>query len=111
MRHFAGIELISDRIPDEPTILIFRHLLEKHELGKQLFEIVKDNLSAMGKTMRQGTGVDDTLITAPGSTSTRAMPECAGGERTNQGSGIRRCIRPRRATRGTSGCIRRPAKR
>ena len=30
MRRFAGIELISDRIPDEPTILAFRHLLEKH---------------------------------------------------------------------------------
>ena len=33
MRRFAGIELISDRIPDETTILTFRHLLEKHELG------------------------------------------------------------------------------
>ena len=33
MRRFAGIELISDRIPDETTILAFRHLLEKHELG------------------------------------------------------------------------------
>ena len=30
MRRFAGIELISDRIPDETTILTFRHLLEKH---------------------------------------------------------------------------------
>ena len=33
MRRFAGIELISDRIPDETTILSFRHLLEKHGLG------------------------------------------------------------------------------
>lgn len=29
MRRFAGIELISDCIPDETTILAFRHLLEK----------------------------------------------------------------------------------
>ena len=36
MRRFAGIELISDRIPDETTILTFRHLLEKHTLGEQL---------------------------------------------------------------------------
>jgi len=36
MRRFAGIELISDRIPDEITILTFRHLLEKHELGADL---------------------------------------------------------------------------
>ena len=34
MRRFAGIELISDRIPDKTTILTFRHLLEKHGLGK-----------------------------------------------------------------------------
>ena len=37
MRHFAGIELISDRIPDETTILAFRHLLEKYEVGEQIF--------------------------------------------------------------------------
>ena len=30
MRRFAGIDLISDRIPDATTILSFRHLLEKH---------------------------------------------------------------------------------
>jgi IS5 family transposase len=34
MRRFAGIDLISDRIPDETTILSFRHVLEKHDLGK-----------------------------------------------------------------------------
>jgi IS5 family transposase len=41
MRRFAGIELISDRIPDETTILTFSHLLEKHWLGEQVFETVK----------------------------------------------------------------------
>jgi hypothetical protein len=45
MRRFAGIELISDRIPDETTILAFRHLLEKHKLGEQIFETVKAHLS------------------------------------------------------------------
>jgi hypothetical protein len=34
MRRFAGIALITDRIPDETTILAFRHLLEKHDLGE-----------------------------------------------------------------------------
>jgi IS5 family transposase len=52
MRRFAGIELISDRIPDETTILTFRHLQEKHELGEQIFETVKAHLSARGMTMR-----------------------------------------------------------
>jgi transposase, IS5 family len=102
MRRFAGIELISDRIPDETTILTFRHLLEKHDLGEQIFETVKAHLSARGMTMRQGTIVDATLIAAPSSTSTRAKPACAGGERTKRGSGIRRCTRPRRATSGIS---------
>ena len=36
IRRIAGIELISDRIPDETMILSFRHLLEKHELGQQI---------------------------------------------------------------------------
>jgi IS5 family transposase len=102
MRRFAGIDLISDRIPDETTILTFRHLLEKHELGEQIFATVKAHLSARGMTMRQGTIVNATLIAAPSSTSTRTMPECAGGERTKQGSGIRRCTRQRKATSGTT---------
>jgi IS5 family transposase len=36
MRRFAGIDLISERIPDETTILAFRHLLERHDLGKSM---------------------------------------------------------------------------
>jgi IS5 family transposase len=50
MGRFAGIDLISDRIPDETTILSFRHLLEKHGLGEQIFETVKAHLSARGVT-------------------------------------------------------------
>jgi IS5 family transposase len=68
MRRFAGINLISDRIPDETTILSFRHLLEKHDLGKQIFETVKRHLKANGMAMKQGTIIDATLIAAPSST-------------------------------------------
>ena len=71
MRRFAGIELIRDRIPDETTILAFRHLLEKHDLGEQIFETVKTHLSSRGMTMRQGTIVDATLIAAPSSTKNK----------------------------------------
>ena len=39
MRRFAEIGLISDRIPDETTIQTFRHLLEKHDLGAQIFDM------------------------------------------------------------------------
>jgi len=100
MRRFASIELISDRIPDEPTILTFRHMLEKHGLGEQIFETVKAHIAARGMSMRQGTIVDATLIAAPSSTFTRAKPECAGGTRTKRGSGIWRCTRPRKETSG-----------
>jgi len=68
MHRFAGIELISDQIPDETTILAFRHLLEKHDLGDQIFEVVKAHLKANGMAMKQGTIIDATLIAAPSST-------------------------------------------
>jgi len=71
MRRFAGIDLISDRIPDETTILGFRHLLEKHNLGKQIFETVKAHLKANGMAMKQGTIIDATLIAAPSSTKNK----------------------------------------
>jgi IS5 family transposase len=71
MRRFAGIDMISDRIPDETTILAFRHLLEKHNLGEQIFETVKAHLKANGMAMKQGTIIDATLIAAPSSTKNK----------------------------------------
>jgi IS5 family transposase len=68
MRRLASIELISDRIPDETTILPFRHLLEKQGLAEQIFDTVKALLADRGVTMRQGTIVDATLIASPSST-------------------------------------------
>jgi transposase, IS5 family len=73
MRRFAGIALISDRIPDETTILAFRHLLEMHDLGDQIFEAVKAHLKANGMAMKQGTIIDTTLIAAPSSTKNKAQ--------------------------------------
>ena len=72
MRRFAGIDLISDRIPDETTILTFRHLLEQNELGGQIFQTVKAHLKERGMAMKQGTIIDATLIAAPSSTLTEA---------------------------------------
>jgi IS5 family transposase len=72
MRHFAGIELGDDRIPDETTILNFRHLLEKHELTEQLFAEVNRYLADQGITLRSGTLVDATIIDAPSSTKNEA---------------------------------------
>lgn len=68
MRRFAGLELCDDRIPDETTILKFRHLLEKHKLTERLFEIVNKYLRSRGLQVSKGTMVDATLIAAPSST-------------------------------------------
>ncbi|MFM9100708.1 MAG: IS5 family transposase, partial [Cyanobium sp.] len=68
MRRFAGIALITDRIPDETTILAFRHLLEQNDLGEKIFEAVIEHLKANGMAMKQGTIVDATIIAAPSST-------------------------------------------
>ena len=71
VRRFAGLRL-SDPIPDESTILHFRHLLERHELGQGLFEEIKSHLEEQGVRLREGTIVDATIIEAPSSTRNRS---------------------------------------
>jgi transposase, IS5 family len=72
MRRFAGIELGDDRIPDETTILNFRHLLERHGLTEAIFADVNAHLADRGITLRSGTLVDATIIDAPSSTKNKA---------------------------------------
>lgn len=67
MRRFAGLRL-SERLPDETTILNFRHFLEAHQLGKGLFEEINRHLKAQNLVFREGTIVDATIISAPSST-------------------------------------------
>ena len=68
MRRFAKGELSEDKIPDESTILRFRHLLEKHRLTEAIFEEVKDLLAERRLFLQSGTIVDATIISAPSST-------------------------------------------
>jgi transposase, IS5 family len=70
MRRFAGLRL-SDRIPDETTILHFRHLLESHGLGERLLLEINKHLASKGCSLREGTIVDATLISAPSSTKNK----------------------------------------
>jgi IS5 family transposase len=72
MRRFVGIELGDDRVPDETTILNFRHLLERHGLTEAIFEDVNTHLADKGITLRSGTLVDATIIDAPSSTKNKA---------------------------------------
>ena len=64
MRTFAGLELGRDAIPDETTILNFRHPLERHELTKAVFAAVAEFLEARGALLRVGTINDATLSAA-----------------------------------------------
>lgn len=68
MRRFAGLELSEDAIPDETTILRFRHLLEEHRLTERLFEAVRGLLEEKGLLLKAGTIVDATILSAPSST-------------------------------------------
>jgi IS5 family transposase len=68
MRSFVGIDLGREPVPDETTACKFRHLLEKHEIGRQLFEQVHAHLEAQGIKVSKGTIVDATIINAPSST-------------------------------------------
>src|SRR6185369_437616 len=58
MRRFARVELSEDKVPDETTILRFRHLLEQHELTKAIFERINGLLEGKGLLLRSGTIVD-----------------------------------------------------
>jgi IS5 family transposase len=68
MRRFAGVELGDDVVPDESTILRFRHLLEKHGLTQGIFEQIQGLLEERRLLLRSGTIVDATIIAAPSST-------------------------------------------
>jgi len=68
MRRFARVELGEEAVPDETTILRFRHLLEQHDLTKAIFGAIGGLLEAKGLLLRAGTIVDATIIAAPSST-------------------------------------------
>ncbi len=60
-RAFAGLELGRDAIPDETTMLNFRHLLERQDLTKAIFEWVAERFAMRGQLLRGGTIVDAAL--------------------------------------------------
>ena len=70
VRRFAGLRL-SGPLPDETTILNFRHLLETHGLGTGLFEEINTHLASLGHRLKTGTIVDASIIDAPSTTKNR----------------------------------------
>ena len=71
MRSFANIDLGNEPVPDETTVCKFRHLLERHDLGKRIFEEVGRHLQERGMKVSGGTIVDATIISAPSSTKNK----------------------------------------
>jgi len=90
MRDFVGVDLGREPVPDETTVCRFRHLLEQHDLGRQLFDEVQRHLAAKG------------LKVAPARSSMPRSSTRPLRPRTPRRRAIPRCIRPRRATSGIS---------
>jgi transposase, IS5 family len=87
LRRFVGIDLGVEPVPDETTIMRFRHLLEENGLSKDLFQAVNDTLRRKGLMLKKGTIVDATIIDAPSSTKNEAKerdPEMCQTKKGNQ---------------------------
>ena len=72
MRLFVGIDLSQEGVPDATTLLKFRHLLERHDLTRGIFEEITTMLSEQKCLMKEGTIVDATIIAAPSSTKNQS---------------------------------------
>lgn len=68
MREFMGLDFGVEQVPDATTLLHFRHLLEEHHLGEELFAAQNEIFQEQGWIMRGGSIVDATIIAAPAST-------------------------------------------
>jgi IS5 family transposase len=71
LRGFAGVDLGRAAVPDETTILNFRHLLETHDLCGKILDVVNLYLDSKGIRIATGTIVDATIIAAPSSTKNK----------------------------------------
>jgi len=71
IRRFAGFSSVLNALPDETTILNFRHLLESHHLTEKILDAINEHLKAQGLLASQGTMVDATIIHAPSSTKNK----------------------------------------
>lgn len=86
-QRFLRLDTFLQAVPDETTILNFRHILEKHQLGREIFDLVNRKLTEKGLLLREGTIADATLIAAPSSTKNETKqrdPEMASTRKNNQ---------------------------
>jgi len=96
MRRFVHLHL--DRIPDETTLLNFRHFVERHGLGRVIFNTVAQHLDNHGLMLREGSIIDASLIAAPPSTkNAQGEGEATGGQRSAEAG---RTVQGQRASEG-----------
>ena len=86
LRNFAGIDLGREAVPDATTVLQFRHLLERHDLTRGIFEKVGALLEEKQLLMREGTLIDATIIAAPSSTKNRRRERDPAMHQTKKGN-------------------------
>ena len=86
MRRFVGIDLGKEPVPDETTVLQFRHLMERHQLGDKLFQRVNEYLAENGLVVNRGTIVDASIINAPTSTKNKGKSRDPDMHQTRKGN-------------------------
>ena len=86
MRSFMHIDFLSEQVPDATTLLKFRHLLEEHKIGEQIFADITARLERSGLIMHGGTIVDATIIAAPSSTKNKDHKRDAEMHQTKKGN-------------------------
>lgn len=67
LRQFAGLSS-QESIPDETTILKFRHMIQENDLAEDILACVNSHLVRKGLMVKRDTMVDATIIEAPTST-------------------------------------------
>ena len=88
MKKFLGIDFRKQQVPDATTLLKFRHLLEEHDIGRQIFDDIRERLQAVGLMMQGGS------MWMPPSSKLPALPKTSAKQE------IPKCIKPRRGTNG-----------
>ena len=68
---FLELDLLDGSVPDETTILHFRHLLEKNNLMEEIFNMINKFLEEKEFLLKKGTIVDATIISSPSSTKNK----------------------------------------
>ena len=84
---FLDLDPLQHPVPDETTILTFRHLLEEHHLGEKLFLEINMYLGEQGLLLKTRTITDATFVSASSSTKNETKkrdPEMSSAKKNNE---------------------------